>query len=58
MAKPSERVDTSISITHIPWDVNESGMRKSVLWSNKFRKCGLNFGQDGGVGKHYASLLP
>ena len=40
MSKPSVRVNTRVSIAHVPWDVNRSGMeRKKILWSNKFRKC-------------------
>lgn len=49
VARPSDMVDTRISITHIPWDVSRSGMRKRVLWSNKFRKCELSSSQDGRI---------
>lgn len=29
-------------VTQFPWDINRSGRRKRVLWSNMFRKCQLN----------------
>lgn len=40
-AKPSVRVNTRVSIEHVPWDVNRSSMgkKKKILWTTSLEMC-------------------